>query len=181
MLRGVSVGGAFPGGAFFPEDYDLWWRLGDVTRLANLPDRLLLLRKHPGTITARRMEELRSSAAAISRERIEARLGANVRQDVAEAMMSRRYEPPELAGEVLRTIVALHRSFVEEGVRGNAEREIRQRVCEELARVALHRGNAFRVPGLLGSMAAVDFSFRYAGRHLARRVAAKILGRPMTP
>jgi glycosyltransferase involved in cell wall biosynthesis len=176
---GYRSAGLSWGGASFPEDYDLWWRLGDVTRLANLPDRLLLLRKHPETLTARRMKEFRYSAAAISRERIGERLGEDVPLAVAEAMMSRRYEPPELAVEVCRTIVRLHRSFMEEGVTGEAEGEIRREACEELARVALYRGYAFQVKGLLGTMARLDPTFRHAGRHLLQRVKAKILKKPL--
>lgn len=167
------------GGDSFPEDYDLWWRLGDVTRLANLPDRLLLLRKHTGTVTARRMEEFRSSAAAINRDRIEARLGKNVRQDVAEAMMSHLYEPPELAGEVFRTIVRLYRSFVGEGLPEEAAKEIHRETCEQLARIALYRESVFRIRGLFGEMARLDPTFLHAGSHLLRRVEAKIFKKPM--
>lgn len=176
---GYMPGGPLPAGELVPEDYDLWWRLSTATRFANLPDCLLLLRKHAETVTARHMDEFRFQAARINRERIEMRLGKGVREEVAEAMMSQRYEPPVLAGEVFRTIVRLYRSFVGEGLPEDAAKEIRQETCEQLARIALYRGNAFRIRGLLVEMARLDPTFRHAGNHLLRRVEAKIFKKPM--
>ena len=186
MRKGVvlGAGGYLPGGPPLvgervPEDYDLWWRLSTTTRFANLPDCLLLLRKHAGTVTARYMDEFRFQAARINRERIEMRLGEGVREEVAEAMMSQRYEPPDLAREVFRTIIRLYRSFVEEGLPAEAAKEIRQEVCEQLARVALYRGNVFRIRGLLGEMSRLDPNFRHTRSHLLRRVEAKMFKKPM--
>lgn len=163
----------------FPEDYDLWWRLSDLTRLANLPNRLLLLRKHVGTVTARHMEEFRANAANISRDRIEAILSQSVSVAVAEAMMSRRYQPVMLASEAFRTIVRLYHAYMQIGLSRDVAREIRRKTCEELARIALYRGNLFRLKGLFGTMARLDPTFRIAGRHLARRIEAKVLGKPL--
>ncbi len=161
-------------GGLIPEDYELWWRLSAVTRLANLPDRLFLLRKHGRNVTMKFGEEFRIAAAKINRDRIEARIGGSVQESIAEAMMSQRYEPPELAGEVFRTIVRLYRSFVAEGLPEDAAKEIHREMCEELARIALYRGNVFRIRGLLVEMARLEPTFRHAGRQLLRRVEAKI-------
>lgn len=166
-------------GASFPEDYDLWWRLGDVTRLANLPDRLLLLRKHAATVTARHMEEFRANAARINRDRIEVILCQSVSVAVAEAMMSRRYEPVELASETFRTIVRLCDAYLQVEMLKGTSREIRRKACEELARIALYRDNLFRLKGLFGAMARLDPTFRIAGRHLLQRIEAKVLGKPL--
>lgn len=180
----LGAGGYLPGGPPLtgervPEDYDLWWRLSTTTRFANLPDCLLLLRKHPGSVTARYVKEFRFGAARINRERIEMRLGGGVREEVAEAMMSQRYEPPDLAREVFRTIVRIYRSFVEEGLSEDAAKEIRRETCEQLARIALYRGNVFRIRGLLGEMVRLDPTFRHTGSHLLQRVEAKIFKKPM--
>jgi len=176
---GYRSAGLSPGGASFPEDYDLWWRLGDVTRMVNLPDRLLLLRKHTGTITARHMEEFRANAANISRDRIEAILSQSVSVAVAEAMMSRRYQPVELASEAFRTIVRLYHAYLQIGLSKGVKVEIRRKTCEELARIALYRGNLFRVRGLFWTLARLDPTFRVAGRHLLQRIEAKVLGKPL--
>ena len=56
-----DVGGykAAPGGA---EDLDLWMRLASRTRFANLPDTLLLYRRHAGALTTTRDAALRADA-----------------------------------------------------------------------------------------------------------------------
>jgi glycosyltransferase involved in cell wall biosynthesis len=45
------------------EDYDLWLRLLERTRLANLPDRLLLYRRSPGQVSARHEIDQKIGAA----------------------------------------------------------------------------------------------------------------------
>lgn len=45
------------------EDYDLWLRLSTQTRLANLPDRLLLYRRSPGQVSNRHVVEQHGGAA----------------------------------------------------------------------------------------------------------------------
>lgn len=52
------------------EDYDLFARLSLVTRLANLPERLLYLRKHGQNITLQNSAVHLETSAAISREMI---------------------------------------------------------------------------------------------------------------
>ncbi|QDV36641.1 glycosyltransferase family 2 protein [Tautonia plasticadhaerens] len=41
------------------QDRDLWWRLADRGRFANLADELLLYRRHTGSVTGRKAEEQR--------------------------------------------------------------------------------------------------------------------------
>jgi hypothetical protein len=171
--------GASSSGGLIPEDYELWCRLSAVTRLANLPDRLLLLRKHGRNVSMRHGEEFRMNTARINRDRIEAILGQGVSMAVADAMMSRRYEPVALAGETFGTIVRLCDAYLRGGLPEPETREIRRKACEELARIALYRGNLFRLQGVLGPMARLDPTFRHAGRHLLQRVKAKILKKPL--
>lgn len=60
----LGVGGYRP--AFVhAEDYDLWLRLARVTRLANLPDKLVAYRVYPGQVSNRHMiAQIRSAALA---------------------------------------------------------------------------------------------------------------------
>jgi glycosyltransferase involved in cell wall biosynthesis len=50
------------------EDYDLWLRLAEVTRLANVPACLYLYRQHPGSASRRRRyAQMRNKAIAVER------------------------------------------------------------------------------------------------------------------
>lgn len=60
------------------EDYDLWCRLSRVTKLANLGDALVCLRKHKENITSVRYTEAAVNGAEISRKRISEELGRNI-------------------------------------------------------------------------------------------------------
>jgi Glycosyl transferase family 2 len=55
MMRRVDVAGAggYRSAYRHAEDYDLWLRMSETRALANLPDRLLLYRQHPGKASAR--------------------------------------------------------------------------------------------------------------------------------
>jgi glycosyltransferase involved in cell wall biosynthesis len=45
------------------EDYDLWLRLGEVTRLGNIPERLLRYRRYPDQVSSRHAMELQIGTA----------------------------------------------------------------------------------------------------------------------
>lgn len=112
------------------EDYDLWLRLAERTRMANLPDRLLLYR-YSGTQVSNRHVLVQHYGAAVARQvRIERLAGrpdpsdgwqelppiealdaAFGRDGVAQAVRSEvvtgiLFDPPSLAGAGLPVIVA---------------------------------------------------------------------------
>jgi glycosyltransferase involved in cell wall biosynthesis len=50
------------------EDFDLWLRLGEVGRLANLPEKLLIKRLFPGSIVATTLDKRRTALEKILRD-----------------------------------------------------------------------------------------------------------------
>jgi len=61
----VEAVGGYDAGFVVAQDYDLWMRLSAVTRLANLPDTLVIRRLLPGRISvARDADRLRAEARA---------------------------------------------------------------------------------------------------------------------
>jgi glycosyltransferase involved in cell wall biosynthesis len=52
------------------EDYDLWARAADCFPIANVPDRLLRYRVHPGQVTYQHGERQRESAGRVRREQL---------------------------------------------------------------------------------------------------------------
>lgn len=178
--KGYLSGNPAPPGCRVPEDYELWWRLGDVTRLANLPDRLIRLRKHGGNIMSRYTGEYLAEAARINRERLALRLAEPVPHEMAEMLLTRKYDPPERAGAAARLIVTLFEIFGKtESLTAAARERIRRDVCERLAAILIRGRNAFRVPGVFALLAKTDPFFRRCAPYLARRVEAKITGRPL--
>jgi glycosyltransferase involved in cell wall biosynthesis len=62
-----SIGGYRDGFHGF-EDFDMWIRLAEVGRLANLPEILLRYRRHPGSLCHTRIAELRTAVGRSLRE-----------------------------------------------------------------------------------------------------------------
>lgn len=59
------------------EDYDLWLRLLERTRLANLPDRLLLYRRSPGQVSAQHVVDQKIGAALAWAAHLERAVGCS--------------------------------------------------------------------------------------------------------
>ncbi|MCC6168929.1 MAG: glycosyltransferase [Caldilineaceae bacterium] len=71
----LAVGGYNPNYQL-ANDYDLWFRLGQQTRLANLSDIVLYYRRHGDNNSFRRYEETACEAAEIGRQVLKAEIGA---------------------------------------------------------------------------------------------------------
>lgn len=79
----------------YNQDYDLWLRLAPRTRLANLPERLLALRSHSGSMT----ETMSDESAASNRRLLARNLEGVLRETSAEAveLVARAREGLEVA------------------------------------------------------------------------------------
>ena len=72
------------------EDYDLWLRLSRHHRLDNLPQRLLLHRRHAGSVSARHLEAQLASAARSLREHVAESYGLALTPGQARALLDPR-------------------------------------------------------------------------------------------
>jgi glycosyltransferase involved in cell wall biosynthesis len=83
LLRPETVRrlGGYDPNAKLVEDYDLWIRASHVTTITNLPDELVLIRKHGENITVTRREEQRRAASRLAGREMERLLGRTVDQD----------------------------------------------------------------------------------------------------
>jgi glycosyltransferase involved in cell wall biosynthesis len=68
------------------QDYDLWWRMGEVSRLSNLQEVLLCLRKHAGNISSTRGKLQREVGLEINRRILSEVLKEEVALSVAERL-----------------------------------------------------------------------------------------------
>jgi glycosyltransferase involved in cell wall biosynthesis len=83
MLRPSLVQqlGGYDHKAKLVEDYDLWLRASRIAVIENLPDELVLIRKHGENITVTRREEQRRAASRLAGAEIERLLGRKVEED----------------------------------------------------------------------------------------------------
>lgn len=66
----VSIAGGYDEALSTSQDFDLWGRLSGVTRLSNLPEVFLYLRKHQGNVSSTRSEQQQEHSFRISQQLI---------------------------------------------------------------------------------------------------------------
>ncbi len=84
----ISLVGGYSESAQFAEDYDLWERVLRQEAIANMPDVLLLLRKHTRNMTNVWSSENARMSAQVSCRRLNFVLGTDVGIDVARCIQS---------------------------------------------------------------------------------------------
>ena len=105
MMRKALVKrlGGYRAHAVHCEDYDLWWRAIGETRLANLDDVLLQLRKHEGNITVRHAALHGDTALQVC----QAMLSQALRADISRALIAGARQESPAAEELVPHIVEL--------------------------------------------------------------------------
>ncbi len=127
----VLSAGGYTTTAVHAEDYDLWCRLSTRTRLANLPQVLLNLRKGDFNVTAREAKWHATTATEISARCISGRIGRPVSEAVAACLMGIGVCSGEIIPEAARVLLELYKSFeVEsEGARAVVRRDTAMRLA----------------------------------------------------
>lgn len=132
MFRKITVvaAGGYSARATHAEDYDLWFRLSRLTRLSNLPDILILLRKHDTNITTIYLNEHLSGAVLINKPVIDVYLDQDIPFDLIHKLMTNSTGTLDDALNVGRLITGLHRAFIR---RNMLSREDRKAVDRDMA------------------------------------------------
>ncbi len=127
------------------QDYDLWARLSSQTCIENLPERLLLLRKHGQNITTTKRLLTLERSAAISRDLFRRLLGVDLPVTPIElAWEPRKIREAEL-GVLVNAILALREYFFHRPGLTLAEKSaIRRETALQLFRLA-RNANSTRV------------------------------------
>lgn len=124
----------------YPEDYDLWRRMSGLTRLANLPEVLLLLRKHLSNLSVTHEAYSLASAIRVIRELILNVLGKNVSADVVEILYDPNCMKVEQRWQAVRLLEELSKEFISRFTSSQAEKNfIIQDTADRLASLALRR------------------------------------------
>lgn len=87
----VKVGGYDPE-MLYAEDYDLWYRLSKKTKLENLPDILLYLRKHQDSVCSTNFLLHTENATKINRAIISEVLGEDIDAYIVQCIRNRKFK-----------------------------------------------------------------------------------------
>ncbi len=113
--------GGYDPAAHIVEDYELWTRLFEHTRFANLPGRLLRYRRHGATVTELRRQEQREAFERVRLQLVERMLGRSVAPallDLALRSPTRRplARPRTEVQAALGLLTALHTAWASRGL-----------------------------------------------------------------
>lgn len=159
----------------FAMDYDLWRRLSLVTRLANLQDVLVCLRRHEDSITVKRFPQQRNNSINISQVAITETLGEDVPLEVVQRLWAPQFVTPSELLQIARLINALCQEITSDSTLSPAERRIiRKDAANRLFRLARPRIRDARVWEVFGLACRLDPSLlARAARSLPHRIVRR--------
>jgi len=96
------------------QDRDLWQRVSDIAALANVPEVLLLHRKHPDSISRSLSREQAINSAKARQRFISRVLDVEVPMEVPQAFKAGRVDSPGTAAIYIQVIVQLYKKFAGE-------------------------------------------------------------------
>jgi glycosyltransferase involved in cell wall biosynthesis len=108
------VGGYSPD-MLYAEDYDLWRRLSCVTRLSNLQDVLLHLRRHDANVSNRHASEQLQNSVRISCLMISHVLNEEVPAGIVQHLWDQEFQTVYDARQVAKLIYRLYQAIVSNG------------------------------------------------------------------
>ena len=164
------------------QDRDLWQRLSSVTRFANLPEALLLFRRHDRSITKQFGEIQARNSARAGQRMMSQVLGRAVSYQICYNMRRHRFETADEAVQAVNLIRDLYNAFTAKRVLSLSEkRKIRadaiQRVYQlanpywrdaKIRRAFFEFSLSLRVPPVLGWF--IRFGWRSAKRIVSQSI-----------
>lgn len=130
--------GGYDPRALYVEDYDLWMRAASLTGIVNLPDLLLGLRKHRGSVSHRFSQVQLRNSTRISKSAIEALLGEEISTQTFHALILHSAARPRDAWDAAKLLHILCMKYTD---RDNLSRE------EEI-QIRADAANRMRIPFL---------------------------------
>ena len=99
--------GGYSDSAFYSEDYDLWERMSYSVRFANLPEPLLLLRKHEDNMTNIWRSKNVDMGVVVSARRINFLLGEETDREIVYCLYTQGHVHSERVGEAQELVMRL--------------------------------------------------------------------------
>ena len=137
----LDAPGAYDPTLVVAHDYDLWARLMPVTRMANLPERLVRYRVHSNSVSQRHGADREREAMRVRRAYVSRVLGRETDAGLIEAMHRSQISLERLTDEQVRHVVGLlfemYEAMLDQGFVVEDEREsVRTAMIERVVRAA---------------------------------------------
>lgn len=128
------------------EDYDLWRRASEVTKLSNLTEKLLFLRKHDDNVTKAYLDEHLKNSAMISQMMISQSLNEDISLELVEKLRSQKGCDAKDAEQLAILVRKLYRVYVDGSKLTATERQhIRKDVATKLLTISVPFINSFHL------------------------------------
>ena len=133
--------GGYAPWAIYAEDYELWTRAIQITRVANLPDSLLQFRRHNDSVTVRMRPEQLQSCCQIAARLHQSIVGDRVDEQMSAflVLMETRSVDEAIQGTGINDVAAVHEylrllynAFVNTLLKGNSNIGVRRRALSKL-------------------------------------------------
>lgn len=126
----VEQAGGYDADMVHAEDYDLWRRLSCVTRLSNLQDTLLQLRKHDVNVSNVHVSEQRRNAIRISTQMISHILNEEVPAGIVQRLWDQKFQKASDMYPVAELVYRLYQAIVSNGELSTIEKRT---ICRDAA------------------------------------------------
>jgi len=123
----VAQVGGYNAAAVHAEDYDLWCRLCCVTRLSNLQNVLLLLRKHDSNVSKVHTTQQLQNSVHISHLMISHILNEEISSDIVQRLWDNEFQKSSDVRPVAKLLYRLYHAFVSNNELSIKETQIIQR------------------------------------------------------
>ncbi len=131
------------------QDYDLWRRLSSVTRLSNLQDILLYLRRHQANVRTSHRELHRRNRAKVSQLMMSEILGENIPIDTVQHIKDQKCETLNDVHQAAQLIYRLYQAGITDSELSIVEQRLMRRYTARrlfgLARLRTRDGRAWNV------------------------------------
>jgi glycosyltransferase involved in cell wall biosynthesis len=95
----------------YVEDYDLWVRLVQMTRAANLPEVLLNYRHHPESLTSTKINNIKLLSQKVQQRMVKQILGREVPIEIINGLNSKKFLNSDIYKQTLHLIFELFQLF----------------------------------------------------------------------
>lgn len=123
----VERAGGYSSDTMFAQDYDLWRRLSGVTRLSNLQDVLLHLRKHDANVSNVHISEQRRYSVQVSSLMISHILNEEVPAGTVQRLWDQEFQTASDVRPVAGLVYRLYQAIVSNGELSSIEKQIIRR------------------------------------------------------